>query len=109
MRPVTLAPSASGRLRLRSHALGLVDVPVQVEARTDGVSVRAAHVPDRVFGWDGLRAYATDDDASALALYVGHYGETLLIDVSDGAGPSDWIAAFRSHGLRAAQLSDGWE
>ena len=109
MTPVALASPAYGRLRVRSHALGVVDVPVCVEARTDGVAVSAAHVPFRVFGWDGLRAYATGDDSSSLTLYVGHYGETLLIDVPDDIGPTDWINAFRAHGLRAAQLSCGWE
>jgi hypothetical protein len=109
MTPVALASPARGRLRLRSNVLGVVDVRVWVEARTDGVAVSAAHAPDRVFGWDGLRAYATDNDSSSLTLYVGHYGETLVIDLPDDVGHTEWITAFRAHGLRAVQLSDGWE
>ena len=108
MRPLALAPPARGRLRLRSNALGFVDVPVRIEARTDGISVHAEVLPSRIFSWDGLRSYATGDEAT-LTLYVGHYGETLVIDVPPETGPCDWIAAFRAHGLRVAALSHGWE
>jgi hypothetical protein len=109
MKPVELVAPARGQLRLRCHGSGLIDVPVAVEVRSDGVLVTAEEAPSQVFAWHSLRSYAVDDDSSAVTLYVGHYGDVLVIDVASTSGPSDWITAFRAHGLRTIPLSDGWE
>ena len=109
VKPVALLAPARGHLRLRCHGVGLIDVPVAVEVRSDGVLATGEETPSRLFAWPSLRSYALDDDSSTVTLYVGHYGDILVIDVASTRGPSDWITTFRAHGLRTIPLSDGWE